>query len=361
MKNAEKHHSLAALTLFFAIIIFFSLIVFLGVIALIALILVNTGALEEFTIDISASSFVVFLIILLSVLLGFGLSLLVSRILARPLNIITEAMHDLTSGNYKVRLDTDSAFCRFQAMREYVDSFNSLADELDHTEILRSDFVNNFSHEFKTPIVSIAGFAKLLKRGNLSPEQMQEYTDIIEEESLRLSDMATNMLNLTKVENQTILTDVSTFNLSEQIRGCVLLLEEKWTRKSLELGLGFDEYEISANEDMLRQVWINLLDNAVKFAEDYGTVGITIRQAAGTTQVSISNTGSTIAPEDRDRIFHKFFQADESHSAEGNGIGLAIVQKIVDLHNGRVTIGGDEYHTVFTVELPNAPLAYEKG
>lgn len=131
--------------------------------------------------------------------------------------------------------------------------------------MLRSDFINNFSHEFKTPIVSIAGFAKLLRRGNLTDEQKEEYLEVIEEESLRLSAMANNVLNLTRVENQTILTEVTRFNLSEQIRGAVLLLAEKWTPKNLYMDMQFGEHMICANEELLKQVWINLLDNAIKF------------------------------------------------------------------------------------------------
>lgn len=151
-----------------------------------------------------------------------------------------------------------------------------MAEELENTQMLRSDFINNFSHEFKTPIVSIAGFAKLLRRGNLTDAQKEEYLAIIEEESLRLAAMATNVMNLTKVENQTILTDLTTFNLSEQIRACVLLLEEKWSRKELDLDLEFPEYTIRANEELLKQVWINLLDNAIKYSPNYGEIGVRI-------------------------------------------------------------------------------------
>jgi signal transduction histidine kinase len=227
-----------------------------------------------------------------------------------------------------------------------------MAEELEHTEMLRGDFVNNFSHEFKTPIVSITGFTKLLKHGNLSEEETQEYLDIIEEESLRLSAMATNVLNMTKVENQTILTNVSSYNLSEQIRSCVLLLENRWTNKNIEFNLEFDEHEISANEELLKQLWMNLIDNAVKYSPEYGFVTIKIRAEEEFYQVSIANAGIEIPKEKQKKIFEKFYQADESHSTEGNGIGLSIVKYVTELHSGEVSVESTKGITTFTVKLP---------
>ena len=227
-----------------------------------------------------------------------------------------------------------------------------MAEDLENTEMLRSDFINNFSHEFKTPIVSISGFAKLLKHGDLTEEQKAEYIGIIAEESSRLASMATNVLNLTKVENQTILTGQTTFNLSEQIRGCILLLESKWSAKNIEFHIDFDEYDVYANEEMLKQVWINLIDNAVKFSPDYGIVSVGISENNGLITVSVTNSGTDIPTESIDRIFNKFYQADESHSSEGNGIGLAIVKQAVKLHGGTVAADSRKGRTTFTVMLP---------
>ena len=232
------------------------------------------------------------------------------------------------------------------------DSFNTLASELENTEMLRSDFINNFSHEFKTPIVSIAGFAKLLKRGNLTETQKAEYLDIIEEESLRLSAMATNVLNLTKVENQSILTDISEYNLSEQLRTCVLLLEAKWERKRLEPELDFDEIQIEGSQELLKEVWINLLDNAVKFAPEGSSILLKAEETPEAVTVTVKNEGPDIPPEAMSRIFNKFYQADESHAAEGNGVGLAIVKRVVDLHGGTVEVVSSGGITSFSVTLP---------
>lgn len=285
-------------------------------------------------------------------IVGIVLSIPLSRFPLRPVNELINKLNLLAAGKYKTRIPTDGISSRHPAFLELANSFNTLANELEHTEVLREDFVNNFSHEFKTPIVSIAGFAKLLRKGNLSVEEQKEYIQVIEEESLRLSNMATNVLNLTKVENQTILTDITTYNLSEQIRSCILILEKKWNKKQLSFALDFDEYNITADEELLKQVWLNLIDNAVKFSPESGTILIDITQDAKATLISITNEGDVIAPEHQKRIFHKFYQADESHTKEGNGIGLSIVKRIVELHGGTIFLDSKDNHTTFQIKLP---------
>ena len=166
--------------------------------------------------------------------------------------------------------------------------------------------------------------------------------------------MANNVLNLTKVENQTILTDVSQYNLSEQIRAVILLLEDKWSKKNLDFNLRVGEHRIEANEELLKHVWINLLDNAVKFSEESGCIDVGVEEKGDRLIVTVGNKGQTIPQESINRIFNKFYQADESHSAEGNGIGLAIVKRVVELHEGTVSVRGQHGMTVFTVELPKS-------
>jgi signal transduction histidine kinase len=218
--------------------------------------------------------------------------------------------------------------------------------------MLRSDFVNSFSHEFKTPIVSIRGFARLLQRGNLTEKQQQEYLEIIVEESTRLSNMATNVLNLSKVENQSILADITRFNLSEQVRKCVLLLEKKWSPKELEIFAEFDEYDIAADAELLEQVWLNLLDNAIKFSPCGGSIEIEVQRNEALLKVSMVNHGPQILPEQMARIYDKFWQGDHSRSTGGNGIGLSVTKRIVVLHKGSISVESDPNATKFIVELP---------
>lgn len=350
MKPKQRKHRLA-LTLLFSGIVFCFFIVTMAVVGGVIIFLIHRGVLEPIGGG-PRSEHLILRIMFASVILGAILSAVTSRFPLKPVNAIINAMNRLASGDYKTRLHFGNHLGKHPTAVEISHSFNNLAEELEKTEILRSDFINNFSHEFKTPIVSIAGFAKLLKHGDLTEEQKAEYIDIIEEESLRLSAMATNVLNLTKVENQTILTGVTEYNLSEQLRNCVLLLENNWSKKNITPELDFGEHFINANEEMLKQVWINLIDNAVKFGDEDTPVRISITETENNLFVSVSDTGVEIPSELKEKIFRKFYQADESHSSEGNGVGLAVVKAIVKLHNGDINVSSGNRRTVFTVSLP---------
>ena len=344
-------NSRTSLTLLFSLVIFMILLSAVLLAVLSVYIFIWTGVIVEADEQINVAN-VVLIMVLVSLVLGWVISLFASKVPLKPVNSLINRMNSLAAGDFSVRLQFGKAVSNYSAFNELSESFNTLAEELEKTEMLRSDFINNFSHEVKTPIVSISGFAKLLKRGNLTEEQRIQYLTAIEEESRRLSDMATNVLNLAKVENQAILTDLCEFNLSEQLRSSVLLLEGKWSNKDLNLVLDFPEYTLEANEELLRHVWINLLDNAIKFTEPRGTVSVAIKDIGDELAVSVSNTGKEIAPEKLERIFNKFYQADESHATEGNGIGLAVVKRVVELHSGSVEVISANGLTTFTVSLP---------
>lgn len=348
MKRVE-YKERTSLTLLYSTVVFCVLLFSVLIAAALSYLLAK---LEFLKINSESGTTTLLLMVLISAVVGIAITLLTRKIPLNPFNSLINSMNRLAAGDFEARLTYGKRLSRIPAFSELSDSFNTMARELGNTELLRSDFINNFSHEFKTPIVSIAGFAKLLRRGNLTEDQKEEYLAIIEEESLRLSSMATNVLNLTKLENQTILTDRSTYNLSEQIRFCVLLLEEYWSKKNLSLDLDFEEHMIHANEEMLKQVWINLLDNAVKFSPATGEIRLRITGQEETLQVSITNFGSEI-PEDKiSKIWGKFYQADESHSSPGNGIGLTVVKYITQLHGGSVSAISKGGATTFTVSLP---------
>ena len=350
MKNVERK-SRISLSLLFTGVIFAFLIITMLIVTAAIMIFINTGVLELGEEKPNVTLLIIWIAIS-SVVLGTIITFFAGRLPLKPVNAFITAMDKLASGDYKTRLQIKKPLAKHPTVAEIERSFNNMANELEHTEMLRSDFINNFSHEFKTPIVSIAGFAKLLKRGNLTEEQKTEYIEIIEEESLRLSNMATNVLNLTKVENTSILTGKTTYNLSEQIRKCLLVLEPKIEKKNVELEIDFDEYNITANEEMLMQVWMNLIDNAVKFVYDYGTIRIGIASVNNVIVVSVANTGDPIPEQSMQKIFRKFYQADESHASEGSGIGLAVVNKVVDLHNGDIHVTCENGVTTFKIYLP---------
>lgn len=351
MNKEDKKHRLA-LTLLVASIIFVFMFFTVLISGLVGVVLVKTDIIsiaDENTFSITK---VIFLLSINSLVMGAVIAAGASRYPLKPVNRIVDQMNRLASGDFKARLEFNKPLNRHPTAIEISNSFNKMAEELENTEMLRGDFINNFSHEFKTPIVSIAGFAKLLKRGNLTEEQKREYIDIIEEESLRLASMATNVLNLTKYENQSILTDVITFNLSEQLRSAILSLEGKWSRKNIDFNLDFNEHIVQGNKDMLKQVWINLIDNAIKFSSEYETVTIKIQDCDDIYEISVTNKGNIISKEEQKKIFNKFYQADESHSTEGNGVGLAVVKRVVKLHNGDIGVHSENFETTFTVYLP---------
>ena len=335
----------AALTLVFTIIVFSILVITMILVGGVVYLLNQIGVLGE--ISKSGMPLPILIFSLTSIVTGTIIATIISGIPLKPVHRLITGLNRLAAGDYGARLDLGP----HPVTRDLSESFNLLADELQNTEMLRSDFVNNFSHEFKTPIVSIRGFAKLLQKEKLSDRQ-QEYLGIIVEESTRLSEMATNILNLTKVENQSILTEVTRFNLSEQVRDCILLLENKWSQKNLRMLADFDEYEIHANEELLKQVWINILDNSIKFSPEHGEVGISISQASGVLTVSIKNSGLEISAKDQKHIFNKYWQGDTSHSSEGTGVGLSIARRITELHKGSISVMSASGETIFSVALP---------
>lgn len=346
--NRQEKSQRFILTIFFATVVFIALIISLiltgGIVYLLNRwnIFVPDGQVDSLRLILLMMGF--------SLVIGTVATAIIIRIPLNPINSLLDGMRKLSQGDFKARINI-GILGKHQVGYELMDTFNTLASELESTEMLRSDFINNFSHEFKTPIVSIAGFTKLLKRGDLTDEQKAEYLDIIESESLRLSAMATNVLNLTKIENQSILTELSEYNLSEQLRTCVLMLESKWSRKDIELELDFDEHTVYANEELLKQVWLNLIDNAIKFSEEGGCVAIKAGESSDGVWVSVENHGAEISEENKKKIFNKFYQADESHSGEGNGIGLAIVKKIVELHGGKTDVESHDGKNIFTITL----------
>ncbi|MBE6736551.1 MAG: HAMP domain-containing histidine kinase [Ruminococcaceae bacterium] len=292
------------------------------------------------------------LVALFSILIGTGLSASVMQVPLRLMEEYIDMIDRLTHGNFDTRIRIPAILRRFRPFLELEESFNKLAEELGRNEMLRTDFIHDFSHEFKTPIVSISGFAKLLQKGNLSEEQEKEYLEIIRTESEKLSNMAMNVLDMNKLDNVSVLTDITRFNLSEQLRHCVLMLEKKWTEKRQEIDIDLEEFYLSGNEDMLSEVWINLLDNAIKFSPVGGKIIVKVRPKDNWLAVEVRNTGETIPDKDKDRIFDKFYQTDPSHATAGNGLGLSICKRIVELHHGTISVTSTFGLTVFTVNLP---------
>ncbi len=293
-----------------------------------------------------------------SIIIGLILAVILSKLMFRPINTVMDGMERLAEGEFSTRIDLG----KYEGMQNLARSFNTLAGELESTKILRQDFVNDFSHELKTPVVSLVGLIGLMKNDKLPAAKRRHYLDIMESEANRLRDMTESTLYLSKIESQSILTDKVRFNISEAVRSSVLLLEKKWSAKELSLSLDFDEHYTVGNEDMLKQVFINLIDNAIKFASPKSELKIEIESVAdersadaraqASLSVRVTNEGEEIPESEREAIFTKFYQCDTSRATEGNGIGLSIVKRIVTLHGGQVFVTCEGGKTTFTVELP---------
>nr|WP_315020723.1 HAMP domain-containing sensor histidine kinase [uncultured Aminipila sp.] len=336
-----------ALALMLSFIVFIILFLTMSIVGFTIFLMFEHGILHEITEPTILGPIIV--LIISSTVVGTTLTAILSRIPLKPIRKVVHACNKVAEGDFNVRLPV-SAIDEFNGFSR---SFNRMAEELGSLEMLRSDFVNNFSHEFKTPIVSLRGFAKILKSPDLSEEERNEYLDIIISESDRLTELATNVLTLTAIENLNIISSKSEFDLSEQIRRSVLMLESKWSNKNLELIIDMDDISYLGNEDLLTQVWINLIDNAIKFSPNNSKVKIKLKTCEKDVLFKVMDNGYGIDEENQKHIFDKFYQGDKSHSIEGNGLGLAIVNKIVKLHGGKIIIESEAgVGTVFTVTLP---------
>ncbi len=289
----------------------------------------------------------------ISLIIGTIISLMINKKPLSPIHTVVEATNKIAKGDYSTRLDLKWP----DEFAQLSDSFNYMAQELGSVEMLRNDFVNNFSHEFKTPIVSIRGFAKMLKREDLSPEEKHEYLDIIISETERLTELSTNILNLSKLEKQSILTDKSQFNLSEQIRLTLAMLESKWQSKKIDFDFECGEIQVVGNEDLLQQIWLNLIDNAIKFSPENEKVKIRISEKKDCKIITVSDYGEGMSEETASHIFDKFYQGDTSHAEKGNGLGLTIAKRIATLHGGNITVYSKIGEgTTFEVTLPTLTI-----
>lgn len=284
----------------------------------------------------------------------------------RPLRRMTAAMGRLAAGDFGFRVRSTARF-RVREVDEFARSFNRAAEELAGTEMMRGSFISDFSHEFRTPINSLSGFAQLLRDddGSLTDEERREYLGIIVDESQRLAGLSERILVLSKMEAVSIVPDVGRVDVAEQLRRAVLLVEPKSAAKGVSVNLSLDDCTVRGNADYLMQLWTNLLDNAVKFSPEGGAVDVALyggRQGeegrAGSSADDeavcwISDEGCGMDEETRRRLFEKFYQGDTSHASEGGGLGLALAKRIVDLHGGSIEVQSSPGHgSVFEVRLP---------
>lgn len=287
-----------------------------------------------------------------SLFIGIATLGLINRVLIVPIHRIIAAMKQLAIGNFDVRIHLDNGF-HTREIIEFSQSYNKAAEELGSVEILRKDFINNFSHEFKTPIISIKGFAQLLKDGDIPKEEMDEYLTIMINESDRLSYLATSILELSKIESTKATMEKEIFHISEQIRQTLVMMEAKCDAKELNLALELEDAQYEGNRSFLNHIWMNILDNAIKFSPHQSTISVQLRNQQEMIVFEVQDQGSGMNEETIAHIFDQFYQGDTSHASEGNGLGMTLVQKVLLLHDGQIHINSTPNQgTTITVTLP---------
>ncbi len=288
--------------------------------------------------------------ILFSIVVGGAITKFITRFFIDPITQLGKAMKEVADGNFQVTAQCRS---RLKDVNDIYDSFNLMVKELAATETLQTDFISNVSHEFKTPINAIEGYASLLQDHQQSQAEQDAYIEKILFNTHRLSTLTGNILLLSKINNQSIHPQRTVFRLDEQVRQAIVALEQKWTKKDIDFDVELDKISYSGYESLLLHVWSNLIDNAIKFDPQGGMIALRLRQAEGTAVFTIDDNGPGVAPEEQERIFHKFYQSDNSHVMDGNGLGLPLVKKIVEFSGGTVTLENlPEAGCRFTVRLP---------
>ncbi|MEQ3591933.1 envelope stress sensor histidine kinase HitS [Bacillus albus] len=310
-------------------------------------------------LEINLSPFVTYLISdVLSFIFMILLWILIA-VLMRPKRqamiwTIIEPIQKIAKGDFSVKIRNEEKYDG--EIGVLVKSINDMTDELNAMEKMRQEFVSNVSHEIQSPLTSIKGFARALQDDNLSEEKRKHYLTIIETETTRLSKLSQNLLKLTLLESEEYTPEKATYRLDQQLKQIVLNSEPLWAEKEIELDLDLDKVHITADQESMSQVWINLIHNSIKFTPNGGTITIQLKEQVKLIEVRIRDTGIGISEEQKQHIFERFFKADSSRNRAygGSGLGLAIVKKVVDLHQGEIKVESIEGHGAeFSVRIPN--------
>ncbi len=257
----------------------------------------------------------------------------------RPIKNITQAAEKIIKGDFSVRVKKQSKFTTDETFNSVIDCFNKMAEELGSVETLRTDFIANVSHEMKTPLSVMQNYGTLLQSPNLSEKERLEYAKGITEGSRKMADMMTNILKLNRLENQQIYPEIKEFDLGEQLCECLIQFENVWEKAEIDIQTDIAEnVKVKADEELLSHVWNNLFSNAFKFTPSGGTVSVSLTTTEKDAIVKVSDTGCGMTAEVGAHIFEKFYQGDTSHSVQGNGLGLALVKRVVDIMQGEISV-----------------------
>lgn len=334
-----------------------SCILFLSVAAIITVALLVYGAAERrFEGDRGAIAAIMLTVIVFLSIACAAIDAIRRKVTTeRPVEQILEATERIAGGDFSVRLDLPRAAGRRSDYVRIMENLNRMAAELAKTEVLRTDFISNVSHEFKTPLAVIQNYAAALQ-GAADEEERRRCAGVLVSETKKLTALVTNILKLNKLENRELNPARERIRLDEQLAQCVLAFEDKIDGKGLELDCDLEELAVYSDADCLEIVWNNLLSNAIKFTEPGGKIGVTLRREGRCAAVRISDTGCGISAETGKRMFDKFYQGDTSHAQEGNGLGLALVKRVVALLGAEISVESEVGKgSTFTVKLGETP------
>lgn len=294
---------------------------------------------------------------ILTLVIGAIFIRLILRHFVRSILMVSEGVQKVATGDFSVQIaarkNQEGRIVFRNEIDELSENFNRMAEELNGMDYMRKDFMSSVSHEIKTPIASITGFTEILLDGGLTQEEQQEYLEFVYQETMRLSRLSENMLHMSRLDYQEIVKKEDRVRLDEQLRKAVILVQERWSTNLNEFDLSLEKVFLQTNADMLFQVWINLIDNAIKYSPERSSVHIQMELLEDTIQVIIRDEGCGIEEEKLERIYERFYQCDESHKKQGNGLGLPIVRRILELLGGTIqcssVLGSG---TTMTVTLP---------
>ena len=353
MKKAKRHAAWSYFIAFFlltAFVITSSMMLFLNYFA-------KSAGVEYTRSNLFTAALVTFGNAVFLALLCTGIDAIRRKLMVdRPVRAIVEAARRITGGDFTARISPKAATGASDGFEEIIDCFNTMADELAGVETLRTDFIANVSHELKTPLAAMQNYATLLQSPELTDDKRAEYARAITEQSRRLADLITNILKLNRLENQQIYPAAKRYNLGEQLAECLLNFESTWEKKDIDIETDLEEEVfVRSDDELLSLVWSNLFSNALKFTQTGGTVSVTLKTEGDMAVVRVEDTGCGISKETGKHIFEKFYQGDTSHAAQGNGLGLALVKRVVDIVGGEISVESEVGRgSAFTVKLRRA-------
>ena len=349
-KQIKKRSKFYSLTFRIVSYMFILMLVTMTIAITLMAIFYYSGIVDSGTAPAISPVLLIIILILISSLIGWLLSVALYSLTFKDLNEFQTAMGKVAHGDFSVSLpENDDGY-----MHDLNCGFNAMVKSLKSIETLKTDFISDFSHEFKTPIASIYGFAKLLKKGGLTEEERLEYIDIIITESNRLTRLAQNTLFMSRLETHETVYEKKLYSLDEQLRKCALMFQSEMDAKNIDLSLSGESVQYYGNEDLVQQMWINLISNAIKFTPSGGTVEISVTETSNRVIVSVRDSGIGMNEQTKQKIFDKFWQGDSSRAVAGNGLGLSIVNKILQLTDGKIEVKSKENEgSEFIVTLPN--------